>query len=79
MGYTRPHTIAAISAATENIEFLVVPCPPYSPDLAPSDFWLFAALKEHIKGINFTRDEQVQAATGKWFKNSLKISMVNGV
>jgi hypothetical protein len=40
---------------------------------------LFAALKEHIKGINFTRDEQVQAATGKWFKNSLKISMVNGV
>lgn len=59
------HTIAATSAAIENMEFEVVTCPPYSPDLAPSDFWLFAAIKEHIKGIHFTRDEQVQAAIGK--------------
>jgi hypothetical protein len=28
---------------------------------------LFAAVKKHLKGINFTCDEEVQAAVGKWF------------
>ncbi len=27
--------------------------PPYSPDLAPSDFFLFPKLKEHLKGTRF--------------------------
>lgn len=34
--------------------------------MAPSDFWLFAALKKHLKGIYFLFDEEVQAATGEW-------------
>jgi hypothetical protein len=63
----RPHTSAATSAAVDSIEFEVVPHPPYSPDLAPSDFWLFGALKKHIKGNRFTCDEEVQPATAKWF------------
>jgi histone-lysine N-methyltransferase SETMAR len=58
-----PHTIAATSAAIESIEFQV-PHPLYSPDMAPSDFLLFAVLKKHLKGIYFIFDE-VQAATGK--------------
>jgi histone-lysine N-methyltransferase SETMAR len=24
--------------------------PPYSPDLAPCDYWLFSCVKEHIRG-----------------------------
>jgi hypothetical protein len=35
--------------------------------LAPSGFWLFAALTEHLKGIHFTCAE-VEDATGKWFR-----------
>jgi hypothetical protein len=35
---------------------------------AECDFWLFAALKKHLKGIHFTCDEAVPAATGKWFQ-----------
>jgi len=62
---TKPHTIAATSAAIESIEFQVVPHPLYSPDMAPSDFWLFAVLKKHLKGIYFIFDEEVQAATGE--------------
>jgi hypothetical protein len=39
-----------------------------SLNLAPYDFWLFVALKKHLKGIHFTRDAEVPAATGKWFQ-----------
>jgi hypothetical protein len=33
--------------------FEVVPNPPYSLDLALSDFWMSAALKKPLKGIHF--------------------------
>ena len=48
---------AATFAAKESIGFEDAPHPPpYSPDLAPSDFGLFGALKKHLKGISFTCD-----------------------
>ena len=36
-----------------SLKFTVVPHPPYSPDLAPSDFWSFPNLKETLKGQHF--------------------------
>jgi len=33
-----------------SLKFIVVPHTSYSPDLAPSDFWLFSKLKEALKG-----------------------------
>jgi transposase len=50
----RPHTSAATSAAVDSIGFEVVPHPPYSPDLVLSDFWLFGALKKHLRDNRFT-------------------------
>jgi len=38
----------------------VVPHPPYSPDLAPSDFFLFPKLKKKLKGRRF-QTEEIQA------------------
>jgi histone-lysine N-methyltransferase SETMAR len=63
-----PHTSFFTKAAVENIGFEVLEHPPYSPDLAPSDYWLFGTLKKHLKGIHFTSDEEVQAAVSKWFR-----------
>ena len=42
--------------------------PPYSPDLAPSDFHLFGPLKESLRGRYFSRDEEVKNAVRKWLK-----------
>ena len=39
----------------------VVPHPPYSPDLAPSDFFLFPKLKMKFKGRRFQMVEEIQA------------------
>jgi hypothetical protein len=36
-----------------------------SPDLAPSDFWLFSKLKETLRGQHFSTDVEVDAAVRK--------------
>ena len=37
--------------------------PPYSPDLAPSDFWLFPKLKSPLKGKRFQTISEIQEIT----------------
>ena len=36
--------------------------PPYSPDLAPCDFWLFGYIKEKLKGSHFTSQNELKNA-----------------
>ena len=59
----RPHISAATSAVVESNGFEVVPT-----DSAPSDFWFFGALNKYLKGNRFICDEEIQAATAKWFR-----------
>jgi hypothetical protein len=39
----------------------VIPHPPYSPDLAPCDFFLFTKLKLKLKGRQVDTIEEIQA------------------
>jgi hypothetical protein len=39
----------------------VVPDPPYSPDLAPCDFFLFTKIKLKLEGRRFDTSEVIQA------------------
>ena len=62
-----------------NNNMTVVPHPPYSPNLAPSDFFLFPKLKMKLKGWRFQTEEiqaDIQAvlkhATRKWFPRMLQ-------
>ena len=36
-----------------------LPHPPYSPDLSPSDFYLFPLLKEHLRGRQYASDNDI--------------------
>ena len=44
----------------------VLPHPPYSPDLAPSDYFLFPKLKEHLKGTRFQSIEEAKTEVKTW-------------
>jgi len=66
----RPHTSAATREAIQRLDFSVLPHPPYSADLVPSDFHLFPKLKEHLKGQRFTCDAEVKYAVRKWLKKN---------
>ena len=39
-----------------------VPHPPYSPDLALYDFWLFPKLKENLRGCRYETNKEVREA-----------------
>lgn len=58
----RPHTSRQTQDLITTYGWIVVPHPPYSPDLAPSDFHLFPKLKEHLSGMKFSSDEEVKTA-----------------
>ena len=47
------------------IGFKTVPHPPYSSDLAPSDFWLFPKLKEKLRGCRYETIEEMKEAVTK--------------
>ena len=49
----RPHFSKLTRAEIDELGLSVLPHPPYSPDLAPSDFFLFGYLKEKLKGKHF--------------------------
>ena len=52
--------------AVERNGYELIPHPAYSPDLAPSDFFLFPNLKKNIRGLHFRSDEVVVTAVEEW-------------
>jgi hypothetical protein len=44
--------------------------PPYSPDLAPSDYHLFGTLKAHLKCHHYETNEAVQEAVRSWLRDA---------
>ena len=41
---------------------VIIPQPPYSPDLAPCDFFLLPKLKKPMKGQRFATIEEIKTA-----------------
>lgn len=52
----QPHCCAQERETVTRLKFTIVSHPPYIPDLASSDFWLFPEQKETLKGQNFSSD-----------------------
>ena len=48
--------------AVERNGYELIPHPAFSPDLAPSDFFLFPNLNKDIRGLHFRSDEEVVTA-----------------
>ena len=55
----RPHTSLVTHNKLLELGWEVMPHPPYSPDLAPSDYHLFRSLQNHLNGRTFGLNEAV--------------------
>ncbi|VVC28199.1 Ribonuclease H-like domain,Transposase, type 1 [Cinara cedri] len=64
----RPHTANVTKQLLDSFGCDVLNHPPYSPDLAPSDYHLFTSLKKHMGGKKCSTDEEVKGAVDKWTK-----------
>jgi len=54
------HTLLIMRIYLAKHQISVVPHPPYSPDLAPADFFLFPKTKTTLKGRHFQTIEEIQ-------------------
>jgi hypothetical protein len=54
----KPHVAKRVKQFTDDNGLRTAPYPPYSPDLAPSDFFLFG----HVKGLSEERCLKVQGS-----------------
>jgi histone-lysine N-methyltransferase SETMAR len=57
----RPHTAKVAMDALTEIGGTPSEHPPYSPDLAPCDFWAFPSMKRELRG-KFRCDEEAKTA-----------------
>jgi len=57
-----PHTTLKTLEHIANLGWTVLPYPPYSPDLAPSDFHLFGPMKDGLREQHFPSNDSIVRA-----------------
>ncbi|GFX44862.1 uncharacterized protein C05D11.1 [Trichonephila clavipes] len=67
-----PHTAVRTREVLCKFKWDVFQHPPYSPDLAPSDYHLFTAMKKWLGGKHFADDAELKNAVTHWFKSQVK-------
>jgi [histone H3]-lysine36 N-dimethyltransferase SETMAR len=60
------HTSGLSMETIADSQFTLIAHPPYSPDLAPSDFWMFRHLKKSLRGKIFESAQDVQEDVKKF-------------
>ena len=68
-----------VAQAAQECKFKQLNYPPYSPDLAPSDNYLFRNLKSHLREMRFRDDDELKAATETWFKDQIDDFYFKGI
>ena len=54
-----PHKSKVVTKYLQEERVILLPHPPYSPDLAPCDFFLFPKIKKELGGKRFERIQNV--------------------
>jgi len=73
------HKAALTMAKLHELGFQLVDHPPYSPDLAPSDFFLFPELKKTLSGQKFATNAEVITAVNDYFSTQDGSFFSNGI
>ena len=73
------HKSIATMAKLHELHYELLPNPPYSPDLAPSNYWLFADLKIILQGKKCGSNEKVILETEAYFEAKDKSFYKKGI
>ena len=73
------HTSHVGQAAILESGFEEMHHPPYSPDMAPSDYHLFPNLKQHLRGQRFSTDDKLKYETEEWLKEQSELFYFTGI
>lgn len=73
------HTSAKTMAKLHQLGYKVLPHPPYSPDIAPSDYYLFSDLKNSLANQRYSNNEEVMAAVNDHFEGKEEMFYKKGI
>ena len=75
----RPHSAAHTQDLIASFGWEQMDHPPYSPDVAPSDFHLFLHLKKFLGGKRFDDDDDLKDAVQKWLTSQAAAFYEEGI
>lgn len=75
----RPHVAKMTRLKLLELGWEVLPHPPYSPDLAPSDYHLFRALRNHMEGKQFDDQRSLELELEHFFESKPASFYANGI
>jgi hypothetical protein len=69
-----------MKAAIQELHWEILPHPPYSPELSPSDYNVFRSLSNNMRGVSVNNDAELQnwlddfftAKPGDFFKRGME-------
>ena len=79
MDNARPHIVKLARNKIKSLDWEFLPHPPYSPDLAPSDYHLFRHLKAEISGQHFGSFEDLESWLETFFDDKPRIFYDRGI
>lgn len=65
----RPHVAKTVRQKLLEIGWTTLPHPPYSPDMAPTDYHLFRSLSHFLDGQSFTDEDHLKSVLQTFFDN----------
>jgi histone-lysine N-methyltransferase SETMAR len=75
----RPHTAFHTVHTLQKLGYGVLEHPAYSVDLASSEYHLFGAPEDVLRGHEFATDEHVQEVVHSWLRNKSKPFFSEGI
>ena len=66
----KPHIAKSVITYLNEQNFIIMDHPSYSPDLAPSDFWLFDYIKQRLKSLEKQIVEILEAIPHQEYKKT---------
>ncbi|CAJ0590615.1 unnamed protein product [Cylicocyclus nassatus] len=75
----RPHVANIAQQKIEELGWQLLPHPPYSPDLAPSDFHLFRSMQHYLDDKRFETLDDVKICVSQYFDSQPPEFFVKGI
>lgn len=75
----RPHVAMTVRQKLVQLGWEVLPHPPYSPDIAPSDYHLFRSLQHFLDGRSFSAEEDIESALHQFFDSKSETFYSRGI
>lgn len=75
----RPHIAQSTRKKIVDLGWTVLPHPPYSPDLAPSDYHLFRSLSDHLREKKFDDQEDLRQNLNSFFNQKSQEFYKSGI